>query len=208
MIILKNKQTLKEEDKFKRITHYFNHKNNVNSFKEISLFIDISLYQNVNYSCKSLTNQTAVLIPLVGSFSINNFNVKANEIISVPVIKNETINIKALAEDFSYGLFFTVEQQSDITQNTNIALQNNKLSLLNLIHKKTNIYFGLYELRAKDFLAIDKKNNYMIFIVSGAFEVNDRLLEAREALLIEGIDLIDFEALSNNALIQIIELIT
>ncbi|KAA5532934.1 pirin family protein [Paenimyroides baculatum] len=208
MIILKNKQTLKEEDKFKRITQYFNHKNNVNSFKDISLFTDISLYQNVNYSCKNLTNQTAVLIPLVGSFSINNNNVQANEIISVPVIKNETIDIKALAEDFSYGLFFIVQQQSNITQNIDITLQQNKLSKFSLIHKKTNIYFGLYELRTKDFLTIDKKNNYMIFIISGAFEVNDRLLEAREALLIENTDLIDFEALSNNALIQIIELIT
>lgn len=208
MIILKNKQTLKEEDKFKRITHYFNHKNNVNSFKDISLFTDISLYQNVNYSCKSLTNQTGVLIPLVGSFSINNNNVQANEIISVSVIKNETIDIKALAEDFSYGLFFIVQQQSNITQNIDITLQQNKLSKFNLIDKKTNIYFGLYELRTKDFLTIDKKNNYMIFIISGAFEVNDRLLEVREALLIEDTDLIDFEALSSNALIQIIELIT
>lgn len=44
-----------------------------------------------------------------------------------------------------------------------------------------------------------------IMVLEGAFEVAERLLESRDALLLEGFEEIDFEALSNEAILLVLE---
>lgn len=207
MIILKNKQTLKEEDSFKRIIYYFNHKNNEYAFKNICFFGDISLFHNNEFLYNG-TNQTVVFIPLVGVFKLNNHTVKANQIISISTNSKRPAELKAVAKEFSYGLLFSITANSKNTVISNINLQTNQLVKFSLIKEKAAIFLGMYQLRTKDTLTAKPPNSYMVFIISGAFEVNDRLLETREALLIDNTELIDFEALSNNALMLIIELTT
>jgi len=45
-----------------------------------------------------------------------------------------------------------------------------------------------------------------VFVIEGAFEVQNRLLEARDGLALRGVDLLEAEALSNDAILLLIEL--
>ena len=58
---------------------------------------------------------------------------------------------------------------------------------------------GMYELR-------DPANGVFVFVLEGAFEVQNRLLHARDGLALKHAESIEFEALSNEAIILIIEL--
>ncbi len=207
MIILKKQKTFNEETSFKRITHYFHHKNDIRSFKNISFFGDISLFQNNEFLHHGI-NETLVFIPLLGVFYMNDQTVKANQVITIPLNEKQPAVLKAVSEDFSYGLLFSIVAKSEETFINDIALQINHLVKFSLINKKADAFLGLYKLRKKDVFTAKHQSSYMVFIISGAFEVNDRLLESRDALLIEHTELIDFEALSDNALMLIIELTT
>ena len=64
---------------------------------------------------------------------------------------------------------------------------------------------GKYEGRQKGKSRVQFNHNTFIYVVSGAFEVNDRLLETGDGICFWETNLIEFEALSNNAVFLIIE---
>ncbi len=61
---------------------------------------------------------------------------------------------------------------------------------------------GKYDGRKKgDYVLKNKNNGVFAFVIEGVFEVHDRLLHAKDALAIWDADEIDFEALSNGAIL-------
>lgn len=50
------------------------------------------------------------------------------------------------------------------------------------------------------------KNSIFIFVIEGIFEVQNRLLHARDGLSLTDIDTVELEALSNDAVILLLEL--
>jgi quercetin 2,3-dioxygenase len=68
-------------------------------------------------------------------------------------------------------------------------------------------FIGKYEGRKKgEFTIKNPKNGVFVFVIDGVFEVQDRLLHTRDGLAIWGIEMIDFEALSNDAVILLLSL--
>ena len=68
-------------------------------------------------------------------------------------------------------------------------------------------FIGRYDGRKKEELTLESlENNVFIFVLNGAFEVQDRLLHARDGLALSNFEMIDFEALSNDAIILVFEL--
>ena len=66
---------------------------------------------------------------------------------------------------------------------------------------------GNYNGRMKDsYTAINERNHIFVFVLQGAFEVEDRLLETRDALGLYDCTKIEYEALSNEAILIIIEM--
>jgi quercetin 2,3-dioxygenase len=66
-------------------------------------------------------------------------------------------------------------------------------------------FIGKYEGRKKgEFTIKNPENGVFVFIIDGIFEVQDRLLNARDGLAISGLEMIDFEALSDEAVILLI----
>lgn len=60
---------------------------------------------------------------------------------------------------------------------------------------------GRHEARCR----VKKSNGLLVFIIEGAFEVQGRLLHARDALGLRNIDEVEMEALSNDAIILAME---
>ncbi|MBS7787145.1 hypothetical protein KIH23_07525 [Flavobacterium sp. CYK-55] len=68
------------------------------------------------------------------------------------------------------------------------------------------ISIGQFEGRAEEvYRLLSDQNSLMVFVVRGAFELHNRLLEAGDTLLLNQTYEAEFEALSNNALLLFIE---
>ncbi|OIN61128.1 pirin family protein [Arsenicibacter rosenii] len=69
-----------------------------------------------------------------------------------------------------------------------------------------NVTIGQYGGREEDRMKVsDPETGLFAFVVEGAFEVQNRLLHARDSIALWDIDTVDFEALSNNALILFVD---
>lgn len=79
--------------------------------------------------------------------------------------------------------------------------------LIPLFKIKKNIGFiGAYDGRKEGSYTLKKpENGIFVFVVSGAFEVQDRLLEAKDGLSMKDVSKIEWEALSENAVLLIFE---
>lgn len=59
---------------------------------------------------------------------------------------------------------------------------------------------GIYEVQNPD------AHGVFVFVIEGAFEVQNRLLHARDGLSLINVAEVDFEALSNDAMLLILEI--
>lgn len=68
-------------------------------------------------------------------------------------------------------------------------------------------FIGIYEGRAEEEHKLgSNRNKLFTFIIRGAFEFQNRLLEASDALHLIGVESIEFEALSENAMLLVVEI--
>lgn len=82
--------------------------------------------------------------------------------------------------------------------------QKNQLHAIFSVNNQDS-FIGKYEGRKKEeYILKNPENGVFVFVIDGTFEVQDRLLQARDGLAISGIEMIDFEALSDGAVILLI----
>lgn len=106
--------------------------------------------------------------------------------------KNETIFTSGL-QQFNFDLTADNQMHSIITPRN--------------LHQRSYCSMGKYEGRKKDRYTLqDKKSGVYFFVVAGAFEVQDRLLQAKDGLAIWSTAEVDFEALSNEAILLLLEI--
>jgi len=75
------------------------------------------------------------------------------------------------------------------------------------IQQEAHGYIGKYAGREEGIYTLkNPENGVFVFIIEGAFEVQNRLMEARDGLSLWHLEELEFEALSNDAIILIIEL--
>ncbi|MCB0664287.1 MAG: hypothetical protein KDC80_00620, partial [Saprospiraceae bacterium] len=80
-------------------------------------------------------------------------------------------------------------------------LQNIENNLMPINHET---WIGSYSGRKDGELNFSsERNEVFVFILSGVFEVENRLLQSRDALLLNKIHRLEFEALCNDAIIVI-----
>jgi quercetin 2,3-dioxygenase len=71
----------------------------------------------------------------------------------------------------------------------------------------TSCYIGQFDGRVDAVFNIKKtRNGIFAFVIKGAFEVQNRLLETRDGLSLLNVKEVEFEALSNNAIILFLEI--
>lgn len=68
-------------------------------------------------------------------------------------------------------------------------------------------FVGIYEGRKEGLYKLkNPSNGIFVFVINGAFEVENRLLESKDGLRLQQIDNIEWEALSENAILLILEI--
>lgn len=158
-----------------------------------------------------------ILLPLVGAIEIEKGKgaltfVDSGESISMIITPDDSftitnpypdqavnyLQIRVLPGDFS--------SRSNMTNTFNLARKNTLIPILNTAGNDGNCMIGKYEGRQDDvYFPKNTANQAFIFIIEGAFEVQNRLLEKRDGLSLRNVKEIEFEALSDNAIILILE---
>ncbi|WP_269226770.1 hypothetical protein [Flavobacterium eburneipallidum] len=85
---------------------------------------------------------------------------------------------------------------------------NQKNELIPLFEvEKTLGFIGIYEGRKEGFYKLkEASNGIFVFVINGAFEVENRLLESKDGLSLQQIEAIEWEALSENAILLVLEI--
>lgn len=156
-------------------------------------------------------NATLLLIPLVGAiaYAVNGEvqHAEPNEAVWLPL--NGDITLTNPYESDLVNFLYIVFSNSFITEATTVSInlaERNVLSPFSLpgtLKAKMGLFDGRGEALYK---LADKDNGLFLYIISGAFEVQGRLLEERDALALWNLGEADMEALSENAVILLLEI--
>lgn len=114
----------------------------------------------------------------------------------------ENENVSYLQIDFQKDkqYFENYFQQSEVDLTV-----RNKLTPLFEVEKAIG-FIGLYDGRKEGSYTLKKpENGIFVFVINGAFEVENRLLEAKDGLSMSEVDKIEWEALSENAVLLVFE---
>ena len=93
-------------------------------------------------------------------------------------------------------------------QSFDFDLLAHKNQLIPLFTSDTEgVYLGQFDGRQDGIFTLkNSKNGVFAFVIEGAFEVQNRLLEPRDGLALLDVEAIEFEALSNNAIILFLDI--
>ncbi|RZK75404.1 MAG: hypothetical protein EOO92_16310 [Pedobacter sp.] len=82
----------------------------------------------------------------------------------------------------------------------------NKMNLITPDQTPFKVSIGRFQGRGENEYTINKTSMLYCFVLAGAFEIDGRLLQDRDGIALYSTDIIEMEALSDNALLLTIEL--
>jgi len=157
-----------------------------------------------------------VLIPIVGAVEFNADNigskiVEAGQVLQYPANKNSAIGF---TNPYENGLInflqIWVKRDMEIDDPAvaifSFDINENKNALVDLFPRTSNYKIGKYKGREEGSYKLSNADGGLfVFIIEGAFEVQGRLLHQRDGLALWNRVETDFEALSNDAIILLLE---
>lgn len=157
-----------------------------------------------------------ILLPLVGAIEIDEGKkvkyVDSGESLSLLVTPDNGFEITNPYPDkvINYLQIRVLANDQFAEEKTLIAFDLNRnnqlLPILNDIPDQTKLLIGKYDGREEGvYYSKNPSGNVFVFIIEGAFEVQNRLLERRDGLSLKGAVEVEFEALSNEAILLIME---
>jgi hypothetical protein len=207
-----------------RSSSIFNSDNNKSGF-EIGPFIFIKddvLAAQQTLKLIAEYNADLMLLPVAGTIIYNDGNnkdtfIEPGNVQYFRVKKNDCIEILNLYEDewINFLQLWIRPNHINITNSSasfSFTPGSNKNRLIKLFdekHAQSGIQFfiGEFDGRSEALHKVAKQGDAVfIFVIEGAFEVQYRLIETRDALILWNIDEVEFEALSNNAIILVAEI--
>lgn len=160
---------------------------------------------------RSDDNATLLLIPLVGAvaYSLNQEvqYAETNEAVWLPF--NGTITISNPYESELINFIYIVFSNNFISEAATVGINLSERNVLSPFSLPGTLKakMGLFDGRGEAIFKLSNKaDGVFIYIISGAFEVQGRLLEERDALALWNLEEADIEALSENAVIMLFEI--
>lgn len=175
-------------------------------------FTITDIFQSSNSTIKRNISggESHILFPVVGSILVNKQEVAANDFLWVNAMLSEELMVQNTYENETVNyLHISLPRKQGTECNASPEIYH-----LDIAHKNTLIadqrfhrmlQVGVYDSRAKEIIATDPDRSYLVCVINGCFEVDGRLLEHRDTLLLTETEAIDFEALSETSIILIID---
>lgn len=152
---------------------------------------------------------------IVGSLRLGDKAVDVGEVKIVRVAAGEQITIRNPFEIYNINFIcaqFAIggEIYQDYNYHHQFDLENQENMLLPLLHDDTlpfSINIGRFDGRKDALYQLqNSKSSLFAFVISGAFELQGRLLHERDGLALWETREVDLEALSNGAIIMLVEM--
>jgi quercetin 2,3-dioxygenase len=187
-------------------------------FGSLQVFNEDSLAAGKSLQMRVEENTAVLLIPLSGTLVFKNNT--GNEMYINPgqaqlfsAVKESIYILTNPFENDELVSFLQIWLQAKPENFTQQLLQFNfDLSVSNQLQPVItaldvcNFCIGKYDGRQKgNYILQNKTNAVYAFVLQGAFEIEDRLLQAKDGLAVWNTDTIDFEALSNEAILILLE---
>jgi Quercetinase C-terminal cupin domain len=147
------------------------------------------------------------VLPLVGVLLIGEEYIEAGKMYSCRVENSQEVIVQNPYESalVNYLEIWIEDEALDNKSTINTFDLSNKNQLVPAYESlQTNVWIGNFDGRKEGVLTLNNSVKTFVFVVNGAFEVQNRLLETRDGLLLTDTKEITFEALSEEAILLII----
>lgn len=194
-------------------------------FGNLLILNDDTLAAGRRFSMQIEENTEVILLPVVGAVEYKN-SLGAHDILDAGQVQlfsapagatyelanpyeKEPVNFIQIWLRNSDQTFVPKVQEKGIdleTRNQLFPLFAPKDDQVN-VHQNSWGFIGKYGGRAEGLHILQNPGSgIFVFVIEGAFEVQNRLMEARDGLALWNLDEVEFEALSNDAIILLLEL--
>lgn len=207
--ILKNDFRIWNTDQQYTATEILKNTENTNTLlgvKEVILDIQGEIRLHID------AEKTLLILPLYGEVIVSDFyeSISAGESLTINGLAGKDVVIKNLIyHERANVLIFEFEKQERLPYHSknelNFSLKNNIFRVSKTLAQPN--FIGLYNGRAEGFYTLqDSKKTIFGMVLNGAFEFQNRLMENRDAIVLWDIPELEFEALSEDALILFMEI--
>lgn len=165
--------------------------------------------------------QCVLLLPLVGGIEVQAvgkfYTVEAGVLLELPLSKGEKYQVLNPYGDLVSYLQIELQEAGGSTREGCLYEEESQLHVIDL-EQHHNTLQGILPLQKPFQLSIGKfdgrvdvehfltnpEQNVFVFVIDGVFEVQNRLLHARDGLYLGGEIVIEFEALANEAILLLL----
>lgn len=183
-----------------------------NNSSHLESVTELILDENGSFEFESQENSTIIILTLYGKIQLNKFRkvISSEEVFTLKTKEKSTVKIKNYLNNEKTDILI-IELQSLNPENAFFIeeLTIEKQNTLIPVSKKLEFpnFIGLYEGRKEEIYSLYNSNKTIFgMVINGAFEFQNRLLETRDSILLRDIQTLEFEALSENALIIFFEI--
>lgn len=157
-------------------------------------------------------NCNLIILVLYGEILINDFKkqISAHEVFTLKSTETDFLTIKNNLEEEKADVLI-IELESKKHDNS-FRIKDLSIDFRNSFVQITEDFdypnfIGLYDGRKEDkYILYKPQKSVFCMVINGAFEFQNRLLETRDAILLSEIGTLEFEALSENALVLFFEI--
>lgn len=158
------------------------------------------------------------LLPVVGAIEYrdeegNAFFLQAGQSLLLPLEKGKSIEVCNPYENelvnFLHGWISAADLSCSTPAITSFSLDENKNRLVEITVPQSNLKFLLAKFDGRsegNFKTTKEGCKVFVFVIQGAFEVQNRLLEAGDGLALWDSEEVEFEALSNEAVLFLLQM--
>ncbi len=173
--------------------------------------LEFVIYGNSQSFVSLRSNQKLLVLPLFGKARINSFDkiIETGEVVVLESVVEQDIFISNALSDLETDVLVIVfdklvSENSYRVNTIDLEIRNK----LNFIDEGFNFpgFIGVFDGREEGRYILKRSSNKIFtMVINGAFEFQNRLMETRDAILIWDLEELEFEALSEDALILFFE---
>lgn len=169
--------------------------------------------KEITYQCQA--SGQVLLLPLVGGILVQakgeTYGIEAGAVLELPMEKGELYQVQNPYGDLVSYLQIELERANSVTQHQihsiDLEQHHNTLQAIFPPNKPFQLSIGKFDGRMEGTYSLGKSEKAIfVFVIDGVFEVQNRLLHARDGLYLVDDAGIEFEALANEAILLVIGL--
>ena len=165
---------------------------------------DISLKESSPFFKPAFEDTLSIVMAQSSSVWIDADNatsvrIEEYEVAMLTIGEGEVISIQNPNFNMQAGFILIQLPAAEVTEFKKIDMFSSNGLQRTMVNECCYMYTGKFSGRQEGQLAVDERSVVHVFVLEGAFEFQNRLLQPRDALTLSGINNVEFEALSNEA---------